>query len=223
MVSISSSNRAAVAEAERQVKLILDPPTPELGVTYQGRVVNITNFGAFVNIMPGRDGLVHISKIGGKRRIDRVEDEVSLGDIMEVIVEDIDPNGKISLMPAEFAEELMAGREAGESSGGDGGGRSRDRGDRSDRGGDRGGRSRDGGGGRSRDGGGGRSRDGGGDRGGRSRDGGGDRGGRSRDGGGDRAPRDRDNGSTRTDTKVEVVSFNDAFDAEQSNRYGDLD
>ena len=108
VVSVAATDRNAVAEAERQIKLILDPPTPEMGVTYTGRVVNITNFGAFVNILPGRDGLVHISKIGGKRRIDRVEDEVSLGDEMEVIVEDIDPSGKISLMPAEFADELSS-------------------------------------------------------------------------------------------------------------------
>ena len=131
VVSIASADRNAVAEAERQVKLILDPPTPEMGATYTGRVVNITNFGAFVNIMPGRDGLVHISKIGGKRRIDKVEDELSLGDTIEVIVEDIDPNGKISLMPAEFADELTSGGgdDSGESSGngrGDRGGRSRE-------------------------------------------------------------------------------------------------
>jgi len=43
--------------------MILDPPTPEVGATYQGRVVNIAKFGAFVSIMPGRDGLLHISKM----------------------------------------------------------------------------------------------------------------------------------------------------------------
>ena len=216
VVSIASADRNAVAEAERQVKLILDPPTPEMGATYTGRVVNITNFGAFVNIMPGRDGLVHISKIGGKRRIDKVEDELSLGDTIEVIVEDIDPNGKISLMPAEFADELNSGGgdDSGESSGN---GR-----------GDRGGRSREGGGGRDRDSGGGRGgrdRDSGGGRGGRDR---GARGGRDRDGGGrdgGRGGRDRDSGGGRSDRPkkaagdVEVVSFNEAFDAEQSDRY----
>ncbi|MCH9802480.1 polyribonucleotide nucleotidyltransferase [Acidimicrobiales bacterium] len=208
VVSIASADRNAVAEAERQVKLILDPPTPEMGATYTGRVVNITNFGAFVNIMPGRDGLVHISKIGGKRRIDKVEDELSLGDTIEVIVEDIDPNGKISLMPAEFADELTSGGgdDSGESSGN---GR-----------GDRGGRSREGGGGRDRDSGGGRGGRDRGARGGRDRDGGG------RDGGG-RGGRDRDSGGGRSDRPkkaagdVEVVSFNEAFDAEQSDRYKD--
>ena len=215
MVSIASADRNAVAEAERQVKLILDPPTPEMGETYQGRVVNITNFGAFVNIMPGRDGLVHISKIGGKRRIDKVEDELSLGDTIEVIVEDIDPNGKISLMPAEFADELQGGGDKDSSDNGSG---------------DRGGRSRDSGGGRDRDSGGGRDR---GSRGGRDRDSGGgrsERGGRDRDSGGgrsERGGRDRDSGGGRGDRPkkaagdVEVVSFNEAFDAEQSDRYKD--
>jgi polyribonucleotide nucleotidyltransferase len=59
--------------------------------------VNITKFGAFVNILPGRDGLLHISKLGGGKRIDRVEDVVDLGDAVKVRVDDIDPNGKISL------------------------------------------------------------------------------------------------------------------------------
>ena len=49
-------------------------PKAELGKTSTGRVVNITKFGAFVNILPGRDGLVHISKLGGGRRINAVED-----------------------------------------------------------------------------------------------------------------------------------------------------
>ena len=62
-------------------------------------MVNITKFGAFVNILPGRDGLLHISKIGGGKRIDRVEDVFSLGDEVEVKVDDVDPNGKVSLSP----------------------------------------------------------------------------------------------------------------------------
>ena len=58
---------------------------------YPGRVVNITKFGAFVNILPGRDGLLHISKIGGGKRIDKVEDVFNLGDEVEVKVDDVDP------------------------------------------------------------------------------------------------------------------------------------
>jgi polyribonucleotide nucleotidyltransferase len=98
-VTIGSTDSGAVDEARRQIELILDPPTAEVGQTYTGKVVNITKFGAFVNILPGRDGLVHISKLGAGRRIDRVEDVLSLGEEIEVRVDDIDPAGKVSLSP----------------------------------------------------------------------------------------------------------------------------
>ena len=96
-VSIGSKDGAQVEEAQRRIELILDPPTADLGAVYTGRVVNITKFGAFVNVLPGRDGLLHISKLGGGRRIDRVEDVVALGDELEVRVDDIDQQGKLSL------------------------------------------------------------------------------------------------------------------------------
>ncbi len=98
-VAIAAVDGGAVAEAERQIRLILNPPTADVGQVYQGKVVNITKFGAFVNILPGRDGLVHISKLGGGKRIDSVESVLSLGDDIEVRVDDIDPNGKVSLSP----------------------------------------------------------------------------------------------------------------------------
>lgn len=104
VVSIAAVDIGAVNEAERQIKLILDPPTAEVGATYPGKVVNITKFGAFVNILPGRDGLVHISKLGGGKRINKVEDVLELGQDLEVTVDDIDPNGKISLTPASDAD-----------------------------------------------------------------------------------------------------------------------
>jgi polyribonucleotide nucleotidyltransferase len=123
-VSIGSSDRGAVAEAERQIKLILNPPQAEVGQTYVGRVVNITKFGAFVNILPGRDGLLHISKMGGGKRIDRVEDVVQLGDEVEVRVDDVDPSGKVSLSPvtalaAGDGESSSSEGGSGRSSGGD--------------------------------------------------------------------------------------------------------
>src|SRR4029079_15348191 len=96
-VSIGSNDSGKVAEAERQIKLILNPPTADVGATYNGRVVNITKFGAFVNILPGRDGLLHISKMGGGKRIDKVEDVLELGQEIEVKVDDVDPQGKVSL------------------------------------------------------------------------------------------------------------------------------
>ena len=104
LVSVASSDRMEVDEAVRQIMLIVDPPTAEVGVSYPGKVVNITKFGAFVNILPGRDGLLHISKIGGSKRIDKVEDVLELGQEIEVVVEDVDPNGKISLNLSEGNE-----------------------------------------------------------------------------------------------------------------------
>ncbi len=123
-VSIGSTDSGKVSEAERQIKLILNPPTANVGETYKGKVVNVTKFGAFVNILPGRDGLIHISKLGGGKRIDRVEDVVDLGDEIEVVVEDVDPNGKVSLTLAGAApasKPRSGGRsEGGRSEGGNG-------------------------------------------------------------------------------------------------------
>ncbi len=118
-VAISSPDMGAVDEAERQIKLILDPPTAEVGATYTGRVVNITKFGAFISILPGRDGLLHISKMGKGKRIDKVEDVFDLGDAVEVKVDDVDPQGKVSLSLAGDAPEAKDG--AGSDSGGDSG------------------------------------------------------------------------------------------------------
>src|ERR687894_2141894 len=132
-VSIGSSDKGAVEEAKRQIQLILNPPTAEVGQVYPGRVVNITKFGAFVNILPGRDGLLHISKIGGGKRIDRVEDVLDLGDEVEVRVDDVDPGGKVSLSlassPPPAEGESDRGGERGDR------GERRDRGSRPERGG----------------------------------------------------------------------------------------
>jgi transcriptional accessory protein Tex/SPT6 len=92
-----------------------------------GRVVNITKFGAFVNILPGRDGLVHISKLGGGKRINSVEDVLELGQEIEVRVEEIDDKGKVSLTPAGDPPPAKEGASSGESSGGS------DRGERRER------------------------------------------------------------------------------------------
>ena len=66
------------------------------------RIVNKTTaFGAFISLMPGRDGLLHISNIGGDRRVEKVEDEVSVGEKLQVEIADIDNRGKISLVLVE--------------------------------------------------------------------------------------------------------------------------
>lgn len=103
-VTIGAVEAWRMEEAMTQIMNIVDPPKAEIGKTYMGRVVNITKFGAFVNILPGRDGLVHISKLGGGKRIKSVEDVLELGQEIEVVVEEIDDRGKVSLTPAGAVE-----------------------------------------------------------------------------------------------------------------------
>jgi len=123
-----------------------------IGNIYTGKVVRIEAFGAFVNIMPGVDGLVHISQLASER-VEKVEDVAVLGDELTVMVTDIDPQGKIRLSrqavlegwSAEEAREKDKGGKSG--GGGSRGGPRRDGGDRGGRGNDRG---RNGGGDRNR-------------------------------------------------------------------------
>jgi len=129
-VSIGSKDGEKVEEATRRIELILDPPTAEIGVDYTGKVVNVTKFGAFVNILPGRDGLVHISKLGRGKRVDRVEDVLNLGDQVTVRVDDIDNQGKLSL---SLVGDEWEGGDSG-SGGGDDGPPRRERQPASDRG-----------------------------------------------------------------------------------------
>ncbi|MDJ0959197.1 MAG: polyribonucleotide nucleotidyltransferase [Acidimicrobiia bacterium] len=192
IVRVGASDTASMEAARERILAIGFPPEAEVGKDYEGEVVNITKFGAFVNILPGRDGLLHISKMGGGRRIEQVEDVLALGDKVNVVVREIDDRGKVSLDLAEGVElEVKEGAKTS-SGGGDRGGRDRDRGGR-----DRGGRDRDRGG-----------RDGG-----RSRD----RGGRDRNRDRDR-DRDRDRGGRDRDRQGDkpgrtVVSFEDEFEA----------
>jgi polyribonucleotide nucleotidyltransferase len=99
IVTIGAVESWRMEEAKAQILAIVDPPKAEIGKVYAGRVVNITKFGAFVNILPGRDGLVHISKLGGGKRIAQVEDVLQLGQEIEVRVDEIDDKGKVSLTP----------------------------------------------------------------------------------------------------------------------------
>ncbi len=101
-VVIGSKDSGAVEEALARIELIINPPTAEIGATYEGTVVNLTKFGAFVNILPGRDGLLHISKLGsGGRRVERAEDVLDVGQKIAVTVDDIDGAGKVSLVLVE--------------------------------------------------------------------------------------------------------------------------
>jgi len=142
-VRVGAPDTTSLNLAKERILAIGFPPEAKVGEIYDGEVVNITKFGAFVNILPGRDGLLHISKIGGGRRIDRVEDVLSLGDSVKVIVREIDDRGKVSLD--------MADAPSGDSDGGSDAPREdtrrddrRERGERrNDRGNRDGGRNRD--------------------------------------------------------------------------------
>jgi polyribonucleotide nucleotidyltransferase len=118
IVTIGAVEAYRMEEAKARILAIVDPPKADIGGTYLGRVVNITKFGAFVNILPGRDGLVHISKLGRGKRINSVDDVLTLGQEIEVVVEEIDEKGKVSLTPS--AAWNAAGGDA--SGGGDQGG-----------------------------------------------------------------------------------------------------
>jgi polyribonucleotide nucleotidyltransferase len=146
IVRIGSNNAESLNAARDRINLIVNPPEVEVGIDYQGEVVNITSFGAFVNILPGRDGLLHISKLDTERRVDRVEDYLSLGDSIKVTVREVDRNGKVSLdlaEPIELTEEQKAKLASAPRNGGRDQGRDRDRGGRDRDRGDRGGRDRD--------------------------------------------------------------------------------
>ncbi|MDT7512125.1 polyribonucleotide nucleotidyltransferase [Bifidobacterium sp. H1HS10N] len=128
-VYIASEGGEAAAKAKEVIDQIANPHVPEAGETFNGKVVKITSFGAFVNLTPGTDGLLHISQIrnlANGERIDSVEDVLKEGDTVEVIVQGVDDRGKISLaIPGFEDQESAGGRERG------------GRGDRRDRGGDR--------------------------------------------------------------------------------------
>src|SRR5436853_6439243 len=127
-VFIGSSGGEGADEAARMVEEIANPRPVLVGETYEGRVVKTTTFGAFVNLVPGRDGLVHISKLGKGKRLSSVEEAVREGDDLTVLVEDIDPQGKISLKPVGSEWEAPEGAEpSGDAGGGRSGGGSRDR------------------------------------------------------------------------------------------------
>jgi polyribonucleotide nucleotidyltransferase len=106
----------ASAEAARQViNQIANPTMPEVGERYLGTVVKTTTFGAFVSLMPGKDGLLHVSqlrKIAGGKRVENVEDVVKVGDKLQVEIAEIDQRGKLSLIPVVADEEAKADAEA---------------------------------------------------------------------------------------------------------------
>src|ERR1700741_2620631 len=104
-VFVGASNGEAAQAAIDKINAIANPQLPKAGERFLGTVVKTTDFGAFVSLLPGRDGLVHISKLGRGKRIAKVEDVVKVGDKLRVEIADIDTRGKISLVLVEEEAE----------------------------------------------------------------------------------------------------------------------
>jgi polyribonucleotide nucleotidyltransferase len=105
-IYVGASDGPSAQAAVDRINAIANPQLPKVGERFLGTVVKTAAFGAFVSLLPGRDGLVHISKLGGGKRIGKVEDVVKVGDKLQVEITDIDARGKISLVPVR--EEAAA-------------------------------------------------------------------------------------------------------------------
>jgi polyribonucleotide nucleotidyltransferase len=126
-VYIAATDGSAAETARSRIEALTE--SPEIGRIYTGKVVRVTDFGAFVEILPGLDGMVHISQLADYR-VNKVEDVAKLGDEIMVMITDIDPAGKIRLSrqavlqgwTPEHAREHDSPRSGGRPSGGDRGG-----------------------------------------------------------------------------------------------------
>jgi polyribonucleotide nucleotidyltransferase len=100
-IYVGAADGPSAEEAIGMINAIANPQLPKIGERFLGTVVKTAAFGAFVSLVPGKDGLVHISKLGNGKRIGKVEDVVKVGDKIRVEVTDIDNRGKISLVPVQ--------------------------------------------------------------------------------------------------------------------------
>ena len=100
ILTLGSTEEDAITAGKEMVMLIIDPPEAEVGAEYDGEVVSVATYGAFVNILPGRDGLLHVSKFHSSKRVNNTEAVVKNGDKIKVKVDSIE-NGKVSLSPVE--------------------------------------------------------------------------------------------------------------------------
>ena len=110
-IYVGATNGESAEAARSIINGIANPTMPEVGERYLGTVVKTTNFGAFVSLLPGKDGLLHISKLrslAGGKRVENVEDVVSVGQKIQVEIGEIDDRGKLSLVP------VVEGSESGE-------------------------------------------------------------------------------------------------------------
>ena len=107
-VYIGATNGTAADAAKKMIDAIANPVVPQVGEKYNGTVVKLAAFGAFVNLVPGKDGLLHVSqirKMHGGKRIENIEEVMKVGDKVEVEIAEIDPKGKLSLVPANLPEK----------------------------------------------------------------------------------------------------------------------
>jgi polyribonucleotide nucleotidyltransferase len=100
-IYVGATDGPSAQAAVERINAIANPTLPKVGDRFLGTVVKTAAFGAFISLVPGKDGLVHISKLGNGRRIGKVEDVVKVGDKIRVEVTDIDNRGKISLVPVQ--------------------------------------------------------------------------------------------------------------------------
>ena len=137
-IYVGATDGPSAQAAVDRINAIANPTMPKVGDRFLGTVVKTAAFGAFVSLLPGRDGLLHISKVGDGKRVDRVEDFLNVGDKVEVEIAEIDNRGKVYLdkvrpdgepAPAAAAEgDRPAGRDRGDRGPRDRGGERGDRG-----------------------------------------------------------------------------------------------
>ncbi|MEI2728053.1 MAG: polyribonucleotide nucleotidyltransferase [Candidatus Nanopelagicales bacterium] len=110
-IYIGASDGESAEAARDTINQIANPTMPNVGERYLGTVVKTTNFGAFVSLVPGTDGLLHITeikKLVGGKRVNAVEDVLNVGDKVQVSIKEVDPRGKLSLTPVLEGEEEPA-------------------------------------------------------------------------------------------------------------------
>jgi polyribonucleotide nucleotidyltransferase len=139
-IYVGATDGPSAEAARAAINAIANPHMPEVGERFLGTVVKTTTFGAFVSLLPGKDGLLHITqirKLHGGKRIENIDEVVHIGDKIQVEIREVDDRGKLSLVPVEVVEREAAGEDL---SGGDSRGdrprehrEPRDRGDRGDR------------------------------------------------------------------------------------------
>ena len=123
-IYVGATDGPSAEAARTAINSIANPHMPEVGERFLGTVVKTTTFGAFVSLLPGKDGLLHVTqirKLHGGKRIENIDDVIHIGDKIQVEIREVDDRGKLSLVPVEVLEREAAGEDlsGGDSSNGD--------------------------------------------------------------------------------------------------------